>query len=62
MTQEIITKAKALLAAGYNMNQIASMLTVDRVSLSAAMLEIPVKTTKKVETTIEPMFTEEEGL
>jgi hypothetical protein len=62
MTQETIDKAKALLAAGYNMNQIASMLTVDRVALSTALIEKPVKTTKKVETKIEPMFEEEEGL
>jgi hypothetical protein len=66
MTQEIIDKAKALLAAGYNMNQVAAMLMIDRVALSSALITpAPVaekKTTKKVETTIEPMFEEEEGL
>jgi hypothetical protein len=66
MTPENITKAKELLAAGYNMNQIASMLMIDRVALSnALMTPAPVvekKPTKKSEVKIEPMFEEEEGL
>jgi hypothetical protein len=56
MTQEIIEKAKSMLAGGYNMNQIAAMLMVDRVALSTALIEKP----KKVKT--EPLFPEEPGL
>jgi hypothetical protein len=58
MTQEILDKAKAMLAEGYNMNQIASMLTVDRLMLSAALLEKP----KKVKIENEPLFVDEPGL
>jgi hypothetical protein len=59
MTQDIIEKAKSMLAGGYNMNQIAAMLMVDRVTLSAALIEKPKKSTK-VEN--EPLFVDEPGL
>lgn len=56
MIKENIEKTKSLLAAGYNMNQIASMLMVDRVALSAALIEKPI-TPKD-----EPLFQDEPGL
>ena len=58
MITENIEKAKSLLAAGYNMNQIAAMLTVDRVALSTALIEKP----KKSNTKSEPLFQNEPGL
>jgi hypothetical protein len=58
MTQEIKDKARNMLASGYNMNQIASILMVDRVVLSTALIEKP--KTKKIEDT--PLFENEPGL
>ena len=58
MTQETIDKAKAMLASGYNMNQIAAMLVVDRLALSSALTEKP----KKSEIKSEPLFVDEPGL
>ena len=58
MDNQTIEKAKSLLANGYNMNQIASMLTVDRVALSVALIEKP----KKVKIENEPLFVDEPGL
>lgn len=65
MTKE---KLLGLLAEGYNINQIAAMYMISRAILDD-MLKEPVvaapvekKSSKKVETKIEPMFEEEEGL
>jgi hypothetical protein len=58
MDNQTIEKAKSLLANGYNMNQIASILTVDRVALSVALMEKP-KTIKSKE---EPLSQDTSGL
>jgi hypothetical protein len=62
MTQETINTAKSMLASGLNMNQIASMLMVDRLALSAAMLDTPVKTKKTPKVETETLFPDEPGL
>jgi hypothetical protein len=58
MTQETIDTAKSMLAGGYNINQVAAMLVVDRLELSTALTEKP----KKVKIETEPLFPEEPGL
>ena len=69
MNQEIVTKAIDMVNKGYNLNQVAAMLMVDRVSLmdaingASGVSSGPTpKKVKKVETQIEPMFEDEEGL
>jgi hypothetical protein len=70
MTQETITKAIGMITSGYNLNQVAAMLMVDRVALmnaingASGMYTAPSPTTpkktKKVEDT--PLFEDEPGL
>ena len=69
MTKETIASALDMINKGYNLNQVAAILMVDRVALidaingASGIYAPPIaKTTKKVETKIEPMFEEEEGL
>jgi len=69
MTQEVVKRAVDMLNKGYNMNQVAAVLVVDRVALMDAInaasglsAEPKPAKTKKVETHIEPMFEEEPGL
>jgi len=52
MTKEIIQQAKGMIEEGYDLNQVSSILMIDKVTLAKAMAE-PVKKTK-VETPKEP--------
>lgn len=67
MTQETISKAIGMITSGYNLNQVAAMLMVDRVALMDAINGASgisagpaPKKTKKVEDT--PLFEDEPGL
>jgi predicted DNA-binding protein YlxM (UPF0122 family) len=66
MTPQQLEQVKGYIAAGYNMNQVAAMMMISKVAIEAALATpasvVEKKTTKKIETTIEPMFEEEEGL
>jgi len=66
MNKETLDKARLMVASGYNMNQVASILMVDKVALMNALNgnsgltpEKPKKSTKVVD---EPLFPEEPGL
>jgi hypothetical protein len=67
MTQETITKAIDMITSGYNLNQVAAMLMVDRVALmnaingASGISSGPApKKLKKVED--KPLFEDEPGL
>ena len=69
MTQDIISKALDMITNGYNLNQVAAILMVDRVALMSAIngasgISAPPAETKSktIETNIKPMFEDEEGL
>jgi len=69
MTQEIVTKAIDMINKGYNLNQIAAMLMVDRVALmdaingASGMYTAPTPTTKKTKKVEDkPLFEDEPGL
>ena len=70
MTKEIVTKAIDMINKGYNLNQIAAMLMVDRVALmdaingASGMYTAPTPTTPKKTKKIEdkPLFEDEPGL
>jgi len=67
MTQETITKAIGMITSGYNLNQVAAMLMVDRVALMDAIngtSGISVGPTPKKPNKVEdkPLFEDEPGL